>query len=95
LIFLAIRIFTSGFLQVTASVKSVNIATNIAAPAYFVPSGKVLYATAMAAFNMPGACTGTRAAMKRGTAFIRGLFLFLPAILICKLACDMVKSAGR
>jgi hypothetical protein len=43
---------------------------------YFVPAGRVLYAIAipMAIFNMPGAYTGTRVAMKRGTAFIRSLF---------------------
>jgi hypothetical protein len=31
--------------------------------------------------------------MKRGTPFIRGLFLFLLVILILKLAYDMVKPA--
>jgi hypothetical protein len=31
--------------------------------------------------------------MKRGTAFIRGLFLFLLVVLILKLAYDMVKPA--
>jgi len=73
----------------------VNIATNIAALIYFVPSGKVLYGIAipMAIFNMLGAYTGTWVAMKRGTAFIRGLFLFLLIILIFKLAYDMVISA--
>ena len=47
----------------------------------------------MTIFNMLGAYTGTRVAMKRGTAFIRGLFLFLLVILISKLACDMVRHA--
>jgi uncharacterized protein len=40
---------------------------------------------------MLGAYTGTRVAMKRGTGIIRGLFLILLAILILKLAYDMVK----
>jgi len=95
LIFLFIRFFAFDFLQASASAKFVNIATNIAALSYFVPSGKVLYAIAipMAVFNMLGAYTGTWVAMKRGTAFIRGLFLFLLVILICKLAYDMMKSA--
>lgn len=95
LIFLFIRFFAFDFLQASASAKFVNIATNVAALAYFVRSGKVLYAVAipMAVFNMLGAFTGTRVAMKRGTAFIRGLFLFLLVILILKLAYDMVKPA--
>lgn len=39
------------------------------------------------------AYTGAWVAMKRGTAFIRGLFLCLLIILILKLAYDMVKPA--
>lgn len=95
LIFLFIRYFAFDFLQASASAKFVNIATNIAALIYFVPSGKVLYGIAipMAIFNMLGAYTGTRVAMKRGTGFIRGLFLCLLVILILKLAYDMVKPA--
>ncbi len=62
---------------------------------FFVPTGRVLYEIAlpMAIFNMLGAYTGTRVAMKRGTAFIRGLFLFLLIVLILKLAYDMVRLA--
>ncbi|MEO6974622.1 MAG: TSUP family transporter [Gallionella sp.] len=92
LIFLFIRYFAFDFLHASASAKFVNIATNIAALLFFVPTGKVLYAIAipMAIFNMLGAYTGTWVAMKRGTPFIRGLFLFLLAILILKLAYDMV-----
>lgn len=95
LIFLFIHYLALDFLRASASAKFVNIATNIAALMYFVPSGKVLYAIAipMAIFNMLGAYTGTRVAMKRGTAFIRGLFIFLLVILIFKLAYDMMRPA--
>jgi uncharacterized membrane protein YfcA len=95
LIFLFIRYFAFDFLQASASAKFVNIATNIAALMFFVPTGNVLYKIAipMAIFNMLGAYTGTRVAIKRGTPFIRALFLFLLLILILKLACDMVKPA--
>ncbi len=92
LIFLFIRFFAFDFLQASASAKFVNIATNIAALIYFVPSGNVLYlfAIPMAIFNMLRAFTGTRVAIKRGTDFIRGLFLSLLIVLIIKLAYDMV-----
>ena len=61
LIFLFIRFFAFDFLQASASAKFVNIATNIAALVYFVPTGNVLYgiAISMAVFNMLGAYTGT------------------------------------
>lgn len=95
LIFLFIHYLAFDFLQASASAKFVNLATNIAALMYFIPAGKVLYTIAipMAIFNMLGAYAGTRIAMKRGTAFIRGLFLFLLVVLILKLAWDMVKPA--
>lgn len=95
LIFLFIHCLALDFLQASASAKFVNLATNIAALMFFVPTVRVLYEIAipMAIFNMLGAYTGTRVAMKRGTGFIRGLFLFLLVILILKLAYDMLKPA--
>lgn len=95
LIFLFIRYFAFDFLQASASAKFVNIATNIAALIFFVPSGHVLYAIAlpMAVFNMLGSFTGTWVAMKRGAGFVRILFLCLLVVLIAKLAYDMVRTA--
>ncbi|MGC2166883.1 MAG: TSUP family transporter [Gallionella sp.] len=95
LIFLFIHYLAFDFLQASASAKFVNLATNLAALMYFVPSGNVLFAIAipMAIFNMLGAYTGARIAMKRGTAFIRGLFLLLLVVLIAKLAYDMMTGA--
>ena len=95
LIFLFIRYFAFDFLQASASAKFVNIATNIAALIFFVPSGHVLYAIAlpMAVFNMLGSFTGTWVAMKRGAGFVRILFLCLLIVLIAKLAYDMVRTA--
>lgn len=91
LIFLFIHFFAFDFLQAAASAKFVNIATNIAALAFFVPTGNVLYlvAISMAVFNMLGAYTGSWVAMKRGTGFVRGLFLILLVMMIFKLAYDM------
>lgn len=95
LIFLFIHYLALDFLQATASAKFVNLATNLAALMYFVPSGNVLFAVAipMAACNMLGAYTGTQIAMKRGTRFIRGLFLMLLVVMIVKLAYDMMMGA--
>ena len=80
------------FLQASASAKFVNIATNVAALVFFVPSGNVLYLVGipMAALNMLGAFTGTWIAMKHGTGFVRVMFLSLLVLLIFKLGYDIV-----
>lgn len=93
LIFLFIRCFAFDFLQASAAAKFVNIATNIAALFYFIPTGNVLYLIAlpMAVCNMLGAYTGTRVAIKHGTKFIRIMFLALLLSLIGKLIYDMFK----
>jgi uncharacterized membrane protein YfcA len=92
LIFLFVRYFAFDFLQASAAAKFVNIATNLAALLFFIPSGNVLYMIAIPAaiFNMLGAYTGTWVALKRGTGFVRILFLCLLVMLTLKLAYDMV-----
>jgi uncharacterized membrane protein YfcA len=91
LIFLFIRFFAFDFLLASACAKIVNIATNVAALAFFIPAGNVMYAVAipMAVCNVLGALTGTWIAVRRGAAFVRVLFLFLLVTLIMKLAYDI------
>lgn len=94
LIFLFIRYFSFDFLQATAAAKLVNIATNLSALLYFLPTGNVFYTVAipMAVFNMGGGWVGSRVAMKHGAGFIRILFLFLLVILTVKLAYGIVSQ---
>ena len=91
LIFLFIRCFAFDFLHASASAKLVNIATNVAALMFFIPTGNVLYLIAipMAAFNILGALTGTWLAVHKGVPFVRALFLVLLVILISKLSYDL------
>jgi len=91
LIFLFIRCFAFDFLHASASAKLVNIATNVAALIFFIPTGNVLYLIAlpMAAFNILGALTGTWLAVSKGVPFVRALFLVLLVILISKLSYDL------
>lgn len=90
LIFLFIRCFGLDFLHASAASKVVNLATNLAALCFFVPTGKVLLALAvpMAVANVAGALTGTRLALRGGTALIRRLFLVLVVVLIAKMSWD-------
>lgn len=92
LIFLFIRFFGFDFLHASAHAKLVNVATNLAALCFFIPSGHVLYqyAVPMAACQIAGAYCGSWLAMHKGTEFVRVLFLILMAILIGKTGWDVL-----
>jgi len=92
LMFLFVRFFAFDFLHASAAAKVVNLATNVAALCFFIPSGNVLYGYAlpMAACNVAGALTGSWIAMRKGAGFVRVLFLVLVTVLICKLLWDML-----
>jgi uncharacterized membrane protein YfcA len=80
------------FLNASASAKVVNFATNVAAVIYFAANGQILYAYAfpMALCNIIGAQLGARAAITRGSAFVRGLFLLVVSALIAKLTWELM-----
>ena len=90
LIFLFVRFFGFDFLHASAGAKVVNVATNIAALAYFLPNGHVLplLAVAMALANVCGSATGTWLALRHGSAFVRRVFLGVVGVLIVKFAWD-------
>ncbi|MGV8900508.1 MAG: sulfite exporter TauE/SafE family protein [Burkholderiaceae bacterium] len=91
LIFLFIRFFAFDFLNASAAAKFVNIATNAAALAFFVPAGYVLWQVAlpMALANIVGAVCGTWLALHKGAGFVRVLFLVLVSLLIMKLGYEI------
>jgi len=90
LIFLFVRFFGFDFLHASAGAKVVNVATNLAALAYFVPNGYVLpwLAGAMAIANVGGSMAGTWLALRHGSAFVRRVFLLVVGLLIVKFAWD-------
>jgi len=90
LIFLFVRFFGFDFLHASAGAKVVNVATNLAALAYFVPNGFVLplLAVLMALANVSGSMAGTWLALRHGSAFVRKVFLAMVGILIVKFAWD-------
>jgi uncharacterized membrane protein YfcA len=90
LIFLFVRWFGFDFLHASAAAKVVNVATNLAALAYFVPNGYWLpgLALAMAACNVAGSRLGTGLALKHGSAFVRRVFLVVAGLLIARFAWD-------
>lgn len=97
LIFIFIGIFGFNFLAASAAAKVVNVATNLSALLYFIWKGHVLYEVAipMAICSIIGSQLGTRTALKRGTGFVRALFLVVVSGIILKLAYDTYGAGGE
>lgn len=96
LIFLFIRFFGFDFLHASAGAKVVNVATNVAALAFFVPAGHLLLglAVGMALANVAGSATGTWLALRHGSGFIRIVFLLVVGVLIARFAWDTVVAVS-
>lgn len=90
LIFLFVRFFGFDFLHASASAKVVNVATNLAALAYFVPAGHwlPLIAVLMAVCNVAGSWLGAHLALRHGSQFVRKIFLVVVLLLILRFAWD-------
>lgn len=90
LIFLFIRLLGMDFLRASVSAKILNVATNVAAIAYFVGNVELMWALAavMAVCNLSGAVLGSRMALRHGTGFVRKMFLGVVLVLIARLAYD-------
>lgn len=90
LIFLFIRLLGMDFLRASVSAKILNVATNVAAIAYFAGNVELMWALAavMAVCNLSGAVLGSRMALRHGTGFVRKMFLGVVLVLIARLAYD-------
>ena len=93
LIFLFVRFFGFDFLHASASAKVVNVVTNFAALAFFIPNGHLLpwLAVGMAISNLGGSQAGTWLALKYGNGAIRKVFLLVVGVLILRFAWDTAK----
>lgn len=90
LIFLFVRFFGFDFLHASAAAKVVNVATNLAALAYFLPHAHWSpgVALVMALGNVTGSVVGTWLALRHGSGFVRKVFLAVVSVLIGKFAWD-------
>lgn len=80
-----------SFLQASATAKIVNLGTNAAALIVFGMTGSVLWVlgVAMAVANVAGAIIGARTAVRRGSGFVRVVFLVVVGLLILRLGFDV------
>lgn len=90
LIFLFIRLLGMDFLRASVSAKILNVATNVAAIAYFAGNVQLMWglAAVMALCNLTGSVIGSRVALRHGTGFVRKMFLVVVSVLIVRLAYD-------
>jgi hypothetical protein len=94
LVFLFVRGFGLDFLHASASAKIVNATTNVAALVLFGLTGELLWllGLAMAACNVVGAQFGSHLAIRRGSGFVRVVFLVVVGSLIAKTAWDALAA---
>ena len=92
LVFLLVGAVGLSFLHASATAKIVNTMTNLAALALFAYGGHVLWTlgTAMAAANLAGSQIGARLAVRRGSAWVRRVFVVVVGALVLRLAYDVL-----
>jgi len=92
LVFLLVGLLGYSFLQASAKARIVNIGTNLGALAVFVPQGAPMWALglAMGACNVAGGWLGAHTAIRRGSGFVRAVFLLVVAGLVGKLGYDVL-----
>ncbi len=92
LLILLVGVLGYSFLNASVTAKVVNLGTNAAAMVVFAATGSVLWVLGafMALGNVLGGILGARAAIKRGSAFVRWVFLAVVGVLILKLAWDLL-----
>ncbi len=86
LLFGLVSILGLTFLQSSATAKFVNIATNAASLAIFIPGGHVLWflTLLMAPANLLGGIIGAKTAIDKGSYFVRAIFMVMISVLITR-----------
>jgi uncharacterized membrane protein YfcA len=94
LIFLYVAVLGFDFLRSSALAKSVNWASNIAATVLFLWQGSWIpqAALAMAVGNGIGGWLGAHVALKKGSGWVRGVFIAVVGLLILRLGWQMLQG---
>lgn len=92
LLIVLVAVLGYSFLAASSTAKVVNLGTNLAALIVFGLTGSVLWLLGllMGACNVVGAVIGARMAVRRGSGFVRVVFLVVVGVLILRLAWDVV-----
>jgi uncharacterized membrane protein YfcA len=94
LVFALVGLLGYSFLQASAKARIVNLGTNLGALLVFVPQGAPLWGLglAMGLCNVAGGWLGAHAAIRRGSRFVRWVFLVVVAGLVLRLGYDVVRA---
>ena len=94
LVFLFVSLLGYSFLQSSAKARIVNLATNLGALAVFIPQGAPLWRLGllMGAANVAGGWVGAHNAIRRGSRFVRVVFLVVVGGLVLRLGVDVVQD---
>lgn len=81
-------LFQLDFITASALSKIANLSTNCAALFFFLPSGHIVWkvGVALAIGNLLGSLIGSSLAIKKGTRFVRLVFLFVVTLLTARLS---------
>ena len=92
LVFLLVGAVGLSFLHASATAKVVNTTTNLAALALFAAGGHVLWVlgAAMALANLAGSQVGARLAVRRGSGWVRRVFVVVVSVLVVRLSYDIL-----
>jgi uncharacterized membrane protein YfcA len=93
LMMFAVRRLGFDFVHAAATARVLNVATNLAALAWFLHSGNILLGVglAMGVANIAGAQVGARLALRRGTRFVRGMLIVVVCALIARTGWDALQ----
>ena len=93
-VILLVGVLGWGFLDASAQAKIANLVTNLSAIVVFAAHGVILWQLGllMGAANLVGGFLGARTAISRGNTFVRKVFLAVVALLIVRLAYDVLRG---
>lgn len=94
LIFAFVAIYGFDFKKASANAKMLNLTGNATALVLFIINGEVMYAYGipMAIAMMLGGQVGARLALKKGSRFIKPIFVVVSLVLVVKMLFDFLAS---
>ncbi len=92
LVFLFVMVFGYNFLNAAANAKVLNCVTNAAALSFFLFKGAIVWPVALpvAGANMLGNYAGTKLALKKGSGFMRIVFLVVVTGLLLRMGWELI-----
>jgi len=92
LVFAFVSILGFSFLEGSAFAKLINLASNLAALLFFILSHHVVYKVGvpLAICNVLGNSVGSRLAIRKGSGFVRWVFLLIIAAMVVKFVQQMM-----